>query len=35
MAEAPLLGLVMELKDGAFPLLAGIKPTLNVEEAFD
>jgi malate dehydrogenase len=25
----------MELRDGAFPLIADIKPTTNVEEAFD
>lgn len=25
----------MELKDCAFPLVADIRPTLNVEEAFD
>jgi malate dehydrogenase len=35
MAEGPLKGLVLELKDGAFPLLADIKPTLKTEEAFD
>jgi len=35
MAEGPLKGLVLELKDGAFPLIADIKPTLSVEEAFD
>ena len=34
-AEGPLKGLVLELKDGAFPLLADIKPTLDVDEAFD
>lgn len=35
MAEAPLQGLVMELKDCAFPLVAEIKPTTKLEEAFD
>jgi malate dehydrogenase len=35
MAEGPLQGLVMELKDCAFPLVADIKPTTKVEEAFD
>ena len=25
----------MELKDGAFPLVADIKPALKIEEAFD
>jgi malate/lactate dehydrogenase len=34
-AEGALKGLVLELKDGAFPLLADIKPTLDVDEAFD
>lgn len=34
-AEGALKGLVMELKDGAFPLVADIKPTLKVDEAFD
>lgn len=34
-AEGPLQGLVLELKDGAFPLLADIKATTKVEEAFD
>lgn len=34
-AEGPLNGLVLELKDCAFPLLAGIIPTLKIEEAFD
>ena len=34
-AEGPLQGLVLELKDGAFPLVAEIRPTLKVEEAFD
>jgi len=34
-AEGALKGLVMELKDGAFPLVAGIVPTLKIEEAFD
>jgi hypothetical protein len=35
MAEKFLKGLVMELKDGAFPLIADIKPTTNPDEAFD
>ena len=35
MAEGPLQGLVLELKDGAFPLIAGIVATTNVEEAFN
>ncbi len=35
VAEGLLKGLVMELKDGAFPLIADIKPTTKVEEAFD
>ena len=35
VAEGPLKGLVMELKDGAFPLLVDIRPTLKTEEAFD
>lgn len=35
VAEGPLKGLVLELKDGAFPLLADIIPTLKTEEAFD
>ena len=34
-AEGPLQGLVLELKDCAFPLVADIKPTTKVEEAFD
>ncbi len=34
-AEGPLNGLVLELKDGAFPLVADIKPTLKADEAFD
>ena len=34
-AEGALKGLVLELKDGAFPLLADIKPTLKLEEGFD
>ena len=34
-AEKVLNGLVMELKDCAFPLVADIKPTTKVEEAFD
>jgi malate dehydrogenase len=34
-AEGPLQGLVMELKDCAFPLVADIRPTTKVEEAFD
>ena len=34
-AEGALQGLVMELKDCAFPLLADIRPTLKAEEAFD
>jgi len=33
-AEGPLQGLVLELKDGAFPLVAGIVATTNVEVAF-
>ncbi len=28
-------GLVMELRDGAFPLVAGIIATTSVQEAFD
>lgn len=35
VAEGPLQGLVMELKDCAFPLVADIRPTTKVEEAFD
>ncbi len=34
-AEGPLQGLVLELKDGAFPLVAGIVATTKVEEAFN
>ena len=34
-AEGLLQGLTLELKDCAFPLLADIKPTTKVEEAFD
>ena len=34
-AEGALQGLVMELKDCAFPLLADIRPTLKAEEAFE
>jgi malate dehydrogenase len=34
-AEALLQGLVLELKDCAFPLLADIRPTTKIEEAFD
>jgi malate dehydrogenase len=34
-AEKLLNGLVMELRDCAFPLVADIKPTFKVEEAFD
>jgi len=33
-AEGVLQGLVLELKDGAFPLVAGIVATTKVEEAF-
>jgi hypothetical protein len=35
MCENLLQGLVMELKDGGFPLIAEIRPTVNVAEAFD
>lgn len=34
VAENALKGLVMELNDGAFPLLSGIIATTNTEEAF-
>jgi malate/lactate dehydrogenase len=34
VAEGLLKGLVMELRDGAFPLIADIIPTVNTEEAF-
>ena len=34
-AESLLKGLVMELRDSAFPLLAGVKSTFSEEEAFD
>lgn len=34
VAEGPLQGLVLELKDGAFPLLAGIVATTDTEVAF-
>jgi len=34
VAEDALKGLVMELNDGAFPLVAGIVATTNTEEAF-
>lgn len=33
-AEGPLKGLCLELQDGAYPLLAEIRPTTNTEEAF-
>jgi len=33
-AEGPLQGLVLELKDGAFPLVSQIIATTKVEEAF-
>lgn len=35
VADTLLKGLVMELKDCAFPLIAGIKPTTKMEEAFE
>lgn len=34
-AESLLKGLVMELRDSAFPLLVGVKSTFSEEEAFD
>jgi len=34
-AEGPLKGLVMELKDGAFPLVADIVPSTDVNVAFN
>lgn len=34
-AMKPLEGVVMELQDGAFPLLAGIEPTSDLKTAFD
>jgi len=33
--EQSLKGLEMELKDGAFPLLVGLRSTTKIEEAFD
>ena len=33
-AEGPLKGLCLELQDGAYPLLAEIRPSTNAEEAF-
>lgn len=35
VAEGLLKGLVMELRDGAFPLVADIKPSTDANEAFD
>ena len=34
-AEGALKGLVMELKDGAFPLVSEIIPSINPDEAFN